>query len=112
VASIEKNEQVVGERVGFEDVANDGEQTVEGFSHVDGRGAERDAGVGRDGQHGDVRAWMISAMERGEASVKRMAMPLGRMISAEGFEASTMLIGTKDVLSLGGVLGWRYFLSQ
>ena len=48
VATIEEDEEVVSQRIGFENIANDGEQSVEGLSHIDGRGTERDAGVGRD----------------------------------------------------------------
>ena len=56
VWALEKDEEMIAQRIGFEDIANDTEQPVEGFSHVDGCGAERDVGVGRDGQHGEARA--------------------------------------------------------
>jgi hypothetical protein len=40
VLTIEKNKQMIAKRIGFENIANDGEQSVEGLSHIDGRGAE------------------------------------------------------------------------
>ena len=45
VLAVEKNEEMVGERIGFERIANDAEQSIEGFTHVDGRSAEGNASV-------------------------------------------------------------------
>ena len=42
--AIEKNEEMVAERIGFESIADDAEQSFEGLSHINGRGAERNAG--------------------------------------------------------------------
>ena len=46
--AIEKNEEMVSKRIGFERIADDAEQSFEGLSHINGRGTKRDAGVRRD----------------------------------------------------------------
>ena len=35
VMAVKKDEQIVGKRLGFKNIANDAEQTIEGLSHVD-----------------------------------------------------------------------------
>ena len=46
---LEKNEKVIRKRVGNEFAANDAEETVEAFPHIDGGGAEGNSGGGGNG---------------------------------------------------------------
>ena len=71
---------MIVERIGFEFVADDGDESVEGFAHVDRRGAERDACVGRDRQH-DAKMVRSSTMYLGDTSINRNVIPLGITIS-------------------------------
>ena len=74
VVAIQENEQMTGKRIGIEFVANDADQAVERFSHVDRRRAKGNTGVGRYRQH-EARAVKSSAMYCGEASVNRRVTP-------------------------------------
>ena len=49
MVAVEKNEEVSRERIGSEFAPNDADETVERLPQIDGRGAERDASVVRNG---------------------------------------------------------------
>ncbi len=53
--AIQKDEQMTGQRIVAEFVADDADQSVERLAHVDGRRAKRNARVGRYGQKFDER---------------------------------------------------------
>jgi hypothetical protein len=47
VVTIEKDEKVIAERIGLKHITDDGDEPIEGFSHIDGSGTEGEAGMGR-----------------------------------------------------------------
>ena len=100
VVAIQKDEQVPGQRIGLQLIADDADQPVEGLSHVDGGRAERNVDVWWNVQH-EAMAVRSSAMYWGVVSFKRMVTPFVVMISTEGFTGSVIVTGTKVAVSFG-----------
>jgi len=110
VSPVEKNEEVVGKRIGNEFAANDAEESVERFAHIDGSGAEGNSGVGGNGQH---EAMAANNSPRDWEWWRRTVKPLGVTISTEADVESTRVMGTKvEDNSVSGFCCSRYFLSQ
>ena len=109
VCSVEKNEKVIRKRIGNELAANDADEPVEAFPHVNRCGAEGNSSVGGNGQH---EAMAASNSPRDRGVWRRTVKPLGVTISIADF-VSTRVMGMKvgeDAVS--GFCCCRYFLSQ
>jgi hypothetical protein len=110
VCSVEKNEKVIRKRIGSEFAANDTDETIEAFPHIDGGRTEGNLGVGGNGQH---EAMAASNSPRDKGLLSRTVKPFGVMISMGADFRSTRVMGTKvgeDAVS--GFCCCRYFLIQ
>ena len=92
MCSVEKNEEVIGKRIGGEFATNDTDEPVEGLAHVNRCGAEGNAGVGGNGQH---EAMAASNSPRDKGLLSRTVKPFGVMISMGADFRSTRVMGTK-----------------
>jgi len=110
VVAIEKNEKVIRKRIGSEFAANDTDESVEAFPHIDGGRTEGNSSVGGNGQH---EAMAARSSLRDRELLSRTVKPFGVMISMGADFGSTRVMGTKvaeDAVS--GFCCCRYFLSQ